>query len=327
MTRDTKSTYEDARRTEGDTVASPWGPTASSAEAASGGARASAPRDPGGSGAAARTGAGFPDPAPLTTHGPARVVAMCNQKGGVGKTTTAINLGAALAEYGRKVLLVDFDPQGALSVGLQINPLELDLTVYNLLMERGLDVQDALLKTSVNGMDLLPSNIDLSAAEVQLVGEVAREQALGRVLSPLLADYDVVLIDCQPSLGLLTVNALTASRGVVIPLETEFFALRGVALLMETIQKVQERLNPELEIEGLLATMYDSRTLHGREVLARVAEAFGDRVFHTIISRTVRFPDATVAGEPITKYDPSSMGATAYRDLAKEVLARWVPAG
>lgn len=326
MTRDTKSTYEDARRAEGGASASPWDATASSASRA-GGEAPGGQSGTGGSPPAARTGSRFPEPQPLTTHGPARVVAMCNQKGGVGKTTTAINLGAALAEYGRRVLLVDFDPQGALSVGLQINPLELDLTVYNLLMERGLDIQDALLKTSVDGMDLLPSNIDLSAAEVQLVGEVAREQALGRTLSPLLSDYDVILIDCQPSLGLLTVNALTASHGVVIPLETEFFALRGVALLMETIQKVQERLNPELEIEGLLATMYDVRTLHGREVLARVAEAFGDRVFHTIISRTVRFPDATVAGEPITKYDPSSMGATAYRDLAKEVLARWDPAG
>lgn len=259
----------------------------------------------------------------MEKHGPARVVAMCNQKGGVGKTTTAINLGAALAEYGRRVLLVDFDPQGALSVGLRMNPLQLDLSIYNLLMERGLNAHDVLLKTNVDGMDLLPSNIDLSAAEVQLVGEVAREQALGRALSSLVPEYDVVLIDCQPSLGLLTVNALTASNGVIIPLETEFFALRGVALLMETIEKVQERLNPDLEIEGLLATMYDARTLHGREVLARVGDAFGDRVFHTLISRTIRFPDATVAGEPITKFDPASTGATAYRDLAKEVLARW----
>ncbi|MQA94935.1 MAG: AAA family ATPase [Streptosporangiales bacterium] len=265
----------------------------------------------------------FPEPPPVGDHGPARVVAMCNQKGGVGKTTTTINLGAALAEYGRKVLLVDFDPQGALSVGLGINPLQLDLTVYNLLMERSVEVEDVLLKTNVDGMDLIPSNIDLSAAEVQLVSEVAREQMLYRVLRPVLNDYDVVLIDCQPSLGLLTVNALTASDGVVVPLECEFFALRGVALLMDTISKVQERLNEKLEIEGLLATMYDSRTLHAREVLARVVEAFGDKVFHTVINRTVRFPDATVAGEPITRFDPSSGGANAYRELAKEVLARW----
>ncbi|MFI9590984.1 ParA family protein [Nonomuraea sp. NPDC052265] len=265
----------------------------------------------------------FPEPVPPQVHGPARVVAMVNQKGGVGKTTTTINLGAALVECGLKVLLVDFDPQGALSVGLGINPLQLDLTVYNLLMDRGVTAEDVLLETGVEGLDLLPSNIDLSAAEVQLVTEVAREQVLGRVIKPLLPHYDVCLIDCQPSLGLLTINALTCAHGVMVPLECEFFALRGVALLMDTISKVQERLNEDLEIEGLLATMYDARTLHGREVLARVVEAFGDKVFHTVINRTVRFPDATVAGEPITTFDPSSLGANAYRELAREVLSRW----
>ena len=264
----------------------------------------------------------FPTPEPLVDHGPARIVAMCNQKGGVGKTTTTINLGAALAEFGRKVLLVDFDPQGALSVGLGVNPHELDRTVYNLLMDRGVEAEDILLKTNTPGMDLLPSNIDLSAAEVQLVGEVAREQTLGRGLEPIVADYDYVLIDCQPSLGLLTVNALTAADGVIIPLECEFFALRGVALLMDTISKVTERLNPQLELDGILATMYDSRTTHGREVLARVVEAFDERVFHTVISRTVRFPETTVAGEPITTYATKSAGAAAYRQLAQEVIAR-----
>ncbi len=152
---------------------------------------------------------------------------MCNQKGGVGKTTSTINLGAALAEYGRRVLLVDFDPQGALSVGLGVNPMELDLTVYNLLMERGMSADEVLLKTAVPNMDLLPSNIDLSAAEVQLVSEVARESTLQRALKPLLPDYDYIVIDCQPSLGLLTVNALTAAHKVIVPLECEFFALRG----------------------------------------------------------------------------------------------------
>ncbi|MCW2723737.1 MAG: Cobyrinic acid ac-diamide synthase [Frankiales bacterium] len=264
----------------------------------------------------------FATPAPLDHHGPARILALCNQKGGVGKTTSTINLGAALAEAGRRVLLVDFDPQGALSVGLGVNPLQLDRTVYNLLMEAHVDVHDVMLKTSVPGMDLLPSNIDLSAAEVQLVNEVAREQTLARVLAPVLDDYDIVLVDCQPSLGLLTVNALTAAHGVIIPLECEFFALRGVALLIQTIEKVRERLNPQLELEGILATMYDARTLHGREVLARVVEAFGDRVFHTVINRTVRFPETTVAGEPITTYASSSAGAKAYRELAMEVLAR-----
>jgi chromosome partitioning protein len=264
----------------------------------------------------------LPEPRQLHRHGPARVIAMCNQKGGVGKTTTTINLGAALADYGRRVLLVDFDPQGALSVGLGVNPMELDQTIYNSLMEKRVSADDVLLKTNVAGMDLLPSNIDLSAAEVQLVGEVAREQTLKRMIQPVLADYDVVLIDCQPSLGLLTINALTAAHGVIVPLECEFFSLRGVALLIQTIDKVKERLNPQLELEGILATMYDGRTLHGREVLARVVEAFGDKVFHTVINRTVRFPETTVAGEPITTFAPSSAGATAYRELAREVVLR-----
>ncbi len=248
---------------------------------------------------------------------------MCNQKGGVGKTTSTINLGAALAEYGRRVLLVDFDPQGALSVGLGVNPMQLDKTVHDLLMNRAIAVEDVLLKTNLPGLDLLPSNIDLSAAEVLLVGEVAREQTLHRALAPVVADYDVVLVDCQPSLGLLTVNALTAADGVIIPLECEYFALRGVALLTQTIEKIRERLNPRLKLEGVLATMYDARTLHGREVLARLVEAFGDKVFHTVINRTVKFPETTVAGEPITRYASGSTGAAAYRDLAKEVLASW----
>ncbi len=265
----------------------------------------------------------FPEPEPLMEHGPARVVAVCNQKGGVGKTTTTINLGAALAEQGRRVLLVDFDPQGALSVGLGIHAHELETTVYNLLMERGATAADTVLKTNMAGMDLLPSNIDLSGAEVQLVHEVGREFVLGGVLEPLLGDYDIVLIDCQPSLGLLTVNALACSQGVIVPLECEYFAMRGVALLTETIDKVSRRINPQLAMDGLLATMYDSRTLHSREVLTRVVDRFGDKVFHTVISRTVRFPDATVAGEPITSFDPASTGASSYRDLAKEVLERW----
>ena len=264
----------------------------------------------------------LPEPRPITEHGPAQIIAMCNQKGGVGKTTSTINLGAALAEYGRKVLLVDFDPQGALSVGLGVNPMELDRTVYNLLMERGVTIEDILLKTITPGMDLLPSNIDLSAAEVQLVAEVGREHTLLRVLRPVMNDYDYVLVDCQPSLGLLTVNALTAADGVIIPLECEFFSLRGVALLIDTIEKVQERLNPKLDIVGILATMYDPRTLHSKEVMARVVEAFGETVFDTVINRTVRFPETTVAGEPITTWAPKSAGAAAYRQLAREVIAR-----
>jgi chromosome partitioning protein len=264
----------------------------------------------------------FPVPPVLKSHGPARIIAMCNQKGGVGKTTSTINLAAALAEYGRRVLIVDFDPQGAASVGVGINPHELDKTIYNLLMERSVKVEDVLRHTSVPGLDLLPANIDLSAAEVQLVSEVARESILARVLRSITDSYDVVLIDCQPSLGLLTVNALTAAHGVVVPLECEFFALRGVAMLVETIEKVRDRLNPRLKLDGILATKYDSRTLHSREVVARVEEAFGSRLLHTVISRTVKFPDASVAAESILAYAPTSAGAAAYRQLARELIAR-----
>ena len=264
----------------------------------------------------------LPEPRPVTTHGNARVISMCNQKGGVGKTTTTINLGAALAEYGRKVLLVDFDPQGSLSVGLGLNPHDMDLSIYNLLMQRDVKIDEVIVPSGVPGMDLLPSNIDLSAAEVQLVHEVAREQTLQRVIAPAIAAYDVILIDCQPSLGLLTVNALTASDGVIVPLECEYFALRGVALLKTTIDKVTERLNPKLKIDGVLGTMYDGRTLHGREVMERLVQAWGDTVFHTVIRRTVKFSDSTVAGEPITTYASSSAGADSYRMLAKEVLSR-----
>jgi chromosome partitioning protein len=203
-----------------------------------------------------------------------------------------------------------------------MNPHTMDMTVYNLLMQRDVTLEDVIVPTEVPGMDLLPSNIDLSAAEVQLVHEVAREQTLSRVLEDAKNDYDVILIDCQPSLGLLTVNALTASDGVIVPLECEYFALRGVALLNTTIEKVKERLNPKLKIDGVLGTMFDGRTLHGREVMERLVDAWGDDVFHTVIRRTVKFSDSTVAGEPITTYATASPGAEAYRNLAKEVLAR-----
>lgn len=261
-------------------------------------------------------------PMPLDKHGPARILAMANQKGGVGKTTTTINLGAALAEYGRRVLLVDFDPQGALSVGLGINANNLDLSIYNLLMQDDISINDILVKTNVDGLHLLPANIDLSAAEIQLVNEVAREMALARLLRPVLKDYDFILIDCQPSLGLLALNALTCAHGVLIPLECEFFSLRGVALLLDTIDKVRERLNFDLELEGILATMYDSRTTHCRQVLQRVVEAFGDKVYQTVITKTVKFPESTVAGAPITTLDPASSGARNYRQLAREVIAQ-----
>jgi chromosome partitioning protein len=265
---------------------------------------------------------GVPEPAPLSFHGPARVIAVANQKGGVGKTTSTINLGATLAEYGRRVLLVDFDPQGALSVGLGVQPHQLDRTIHNLLIGADAKADEVIIPTKVPGMDLLPSNIDLSAAEVQLVSEVGREQALGRAIRPVLADYDLILVDCQPSLGLLTINALACAHSVLIPLECEYFALRGVALLIDTIDKVRDRLNPDLAITGILATMYDPRTLHTREVRARLVEAFGELVFDATINRTVRFPETTVAGEPITRWAPNSAGAKAYRQLAREVIAR-----
>ena len=266
-------------------------------------------------------------PMPIDKHGPARIIALANQKGGVGKTTSTINLGAALAEYGRRVLLVDFDPQGALSVGLGVRAHNLDLSIYNLLMQDDVTIHDILVKTNVDGLHLLPANIDLSAAEIQLVNEVAREMALARLLRPVLKDYDFILIDCQPSLGLLALNALTCAHGVLIPLECEFFSLRGVALLLDTIDKVRERLNFDLELEGILATMYDSRTTHCRQVLQRVVEAFGDKVYQTVITKTVKFPESTVAGSPITSLDPASSGARNYRQLAREVIAAKVERG
>ena len=263
----------------------------------------------------------FPEPPALTSHGPARVIALCNQKGGVGKTTTTISLGGALAEYGRTVLMVDFDPQGALSAGLGVNTHD-TTTIYDLLIGREKDVRKAIQPTKVAGIHVIPANIDLSAAEVHLVNEVAREQILARVLKPVLDDYDVVLIDCQPSLGLLTVNALTAAHGVLIPLETEYFALRGVALLIDTIDKVRERLNPSIRVDGIIATMFDARTLHAKEVMERVVEAFGDTVMDTVIGKTVKFPDASVAGVPITEFAPNHASAKTYRQLARELIAR-----
>ena len=264
----------------------------------------------------------LPQPAPVDKHGPATIISMVNQKGGVGKTTSSINLGACLAEQGRKVLLVDLDPQGALSAGLNVSHDEEQVTVYDLMLDNTSSIHAAIKHTNVSGLDLVPANIDLSAAEIQLVNEVGREQTLGRALRPVRGEYDFIIIDCQPSLGLLTVNALACSHGVIIPMECEYFSLRGLALLTDTVEKVRDRINFDLDIVGILVTMFDRRTTHAREVMDRVVEVFGDRVFDTVITRTVRFPETSVAGEPIITWAPNSPGAEQYRNLALEVIER-----
>lgn len=264
----------------------------------------------------------FKEPEPREKHGPATILAMCNQKGGVGKTTSTINLGACLAEVSRRVLLVDLDPQGALSAGLGVPHDELETTVYNLMVDNRTSIHNAIHHTAVAGLDLVPANIDLSAAEIQLVNEVGREQTLARALRPVMKDYDYIILDCQPSLGLLTVNALACAQGVIIPMECEYFSLRGLALLTDTVEKVRDRLNFNLEIVGILVTMFDRRTSHAREVMSRVVEVFDDKVFDTVITRTVRFPETSVAGEPIITWAPNSQGAAQYRQLAREVIER-----
>ena len=264
----------------------------------------------------------IPEPPVLDKHGPATVISMCNQKGGVGKTTSTINMGACLADFGRKVLLVDLDPQGALSAGLGLSHNEIDDTIYDVMLDSQTSIHSAIVHTDVAGLDLVPANIDLSAAEIQMVNEVGREHTLARALRPVMKDYDFIIIDCQPSLGLLTVNALACSHGVIIPMECEFFSLRGLALLTDTVENVAERINFDLEVIGILVTMFDRRTKHAREVMSRVVEYFDEKVFDTVITRTVRFPETSVAGEPITTWAPSSQAAKQYRDLAAEVIER-----
>lgn len=250
-----------------------------------------------------------------------RVYALAQQKGGVGKTTTAINLGAALVERKHKVLLLDMDPQGALSAGVGINPLALSETMYDALCNARFEIT-RIIRPTESGCDLAPANIDLAASEIMLVSEPGREYILKEKLTGLNKLYDYILIDCPPSLGLLTLNALSAASGVIIPVQTQYFALRGMDLLFSTIEKVQARINPDLKVVGILPTMFDARTTHAREVLEELRQTYGTRVLETVIPHTVKLADSAMAGQSILSFNPNSSSATAYRDLALEVRKR-----
>ena len=250
-----------------------------------------------------------------------RIYAIAQQKGGVAKTTTVINLGAALKERGHRVLLVDLDPQGALSAGVGVEPLQLTETVYNALRDPAFALSRVLV-TEGTECHIIPANIDLAASELELVSEPGRERVLREKLTPLLDQYDYVLIDCPPSLSLLTLNALAAASRVIIPVATQYFALRGMELLLQTIAKVKARINSDLEISGILATMYSNQTIHSREVLEELKGTYKAQLFDTLIPYTVRLQDSVMAGHSILKASPASPATQAYRDLAKEVEKR-----
>lgn len=251
----------------------------------------------------------------------ARIYCFANQKGGVAKTTTAVNLGAYLAQAGRRVLLIDTDPQGNATTSLGVDPRGLKVSLYNVLIEKT-PIQQALTLTERVGLDLIPAATALAGAEVEMARMMARERLLSRALQPLLPSYDYVLIDDPPSLGLLTINGLTAAHGVLIPVQCEYLALEGLSLLLGTIQQVREILNERLALTGVLLTMYDSRTNLGQQVVEEVQNYFPDKVFRTIIPRNVRLSEAPSYGQSILSYAPTSPGALAYQALAAEFLQR-----
>lgn len=244
---------------------------------------------------------------------------IANQKGGVAKTTTAVNIGACLASLGKKVLLIDIDPQGNASSGLGINRTEIDHCIYDVLINN-IPVSSVTVKTDIEGLEIVPATIQLAGAEIELVSSISRELKLKKALHLVKENYDYVLIDCPPSLGLLTLNALTAADSLIIPIQCEYYALEGLGQLLNTIQLVQKHLNPDLELEGVVLTMFDARTNLSIQVVDEVKNYFKGKVFGTIVPRNVRLSEAPSHGKPIITYDPKSRGAEVYFDLAKEVI-------
>lgn len=248
----------------------------------------------------------------------AKIIAIANQKGGVGKTTTSVNLSACLAELNKKVLLVDVDPQGNATSGYGLDKSQIEQSIYDVLVA-GADIEEVIQPTEFANLSILPATIELAGAEVELVAAISRETKLKRAIDKVKKDYDYVIIDCPPSLGLLTLNSLTAADSVLMPIQSEFYALEGVSQLMNTISLVQQNLNPDLALEGVLLTMFDSRTKLSMQVAAEVQNHFAEKVYQTVIPRNVRLSEAPSYGQPIIAYDPRSKGAEVYRELAKEV--------